>query len=213
MRRVGSRRPAAVVPVRVALEMSPKQFARYEALWEQARKRSDIAADKVEALLEMMATFVEHSSREDSAKGRRDRESSTRADVELDNLPGSTRVDVVKPPVQIHVHLCPECAKATVPTSKGDLALSAAELDRARCDGRISIPGERNKASIPPAVRRLVLTHARHRCERPGCDHTRFLEVHHRIPRSRGGTNDPSNLMVVCSTCHALLHRRIPGTG
>ncbi len=99
-----TRRPAAVVPTRVNLEMSPSQFARYEKLWEQIRKQGKSPADKVEALLEMMAAHVSC----DSPRG----ESPT--------------------PTQIHVHQCPDCAKATVPTSKGELELSTAAKERAQ---------------------------------------------------------------------------------
>ncbi|MBU8871843.1 MAG: HNH endonuclease [Gemmatimonadales bacterium] len=30
----------------------------------------------------------------------------------------------------------------------------------------------------------------RYQCQRPGCNHARFLEIHHIIPRSIGGTDD-----------------------
>ena len=49
---VPKKRPAAVVPVRVSMEMSPTQYARYEKLWEQIRKQGGALADKVEALRE-----------------------------------------------------------------------------------------------------------------------------------------------------------------
>ena len=32
------------------------------------------------------------------------------------------------------------------------------------------------------------------------------LEVHHIIPKSRGGTNDKNNLIKICSKCHGLVH-------
>ena len=181
------RRPAAVVPVRVGLDMSPTQFARYEMLWEQIRKQRHAPAHKVEALLEIMGDYV---------AGNSEGESSPRGDVR----------PVGGPPVQIHIHQCPECGKATVQTSKGELELGQAELERAQCDCRIGRPDERNTTSIPPAVRRLVLARARHKCQRPGCNHTRFLEIHHIVPRSRGGTNNPDNCTCLCSTCHALVH-------
>ena len=147
------------------------------------------AADKVEALLEIMEPQTKRSARADIAPAP-------------------------KPPVQIHIHQCPDCAKATVQTSKGELDISEAELDRAQCDCRISRPGERNTMSISPAVRRRVLADARHRCQRPGCEHTVFLEVHHIVPRSSGGTNELANLQVLCSACHKLLHdRKLGDTG
>ncbi|MCK5378974.1 MAG: HNH endonuclease, partial [Acidobacteria bacterium] len=37
---------------------------------------------------------------------------------------------------------------------------------------------------------------------------TRFLEVHHLTPRTRGGTNVPANLITLCSACHHLWHER-----
>ncbi|MBC8422613.1 HNH endonuclease [bacterium] len=49
---------------------------------------------------------------------------------------------------------------------------------------------------------------ANHRCETPGCGRTRFLEVHHRRPRSQGGGNETANLQVLCSACHQVVHRR-----
>lgn len=33
-----------------------------------------------------------------------------------------------------------------------------------------------------------------------------ILEVHHKLPRSCGGTNDPSNLETRCVVCHDLWH-------
>ncbi len=176
---VPRQRPAAVVPVRVNLEMSPTQFARYENLWEQVRKRTQAPADKVEALLEMMASFVDESS---------------------------PRGDVSGPPAQLHVHKCSECEKSSVSTSRGELELGQAELERVECDCRISRPQKRNTTSIPPATRRQVLAHYRHKCQQPGCGRTNYLEIHHVVPRSRGGANDPGNLTCLCSACHRLVH-------
>lgn len=31
-------------------------------------------------------------------------------------------------------------------------------------------------------------------------------EVHHRLPLSEGGTNDRSNLIALCKSCHARIH-------
>lgn len=182
---VAESRPAAVVPVRVTMEMTPGQFARYEALWEQIRKRGGVAGDKVEALLEVMAGFVA--------------ETSPRGDVS---------VVAAQSPVQVHVHQCPDCAKASVQTSKGELELGVAELEQALCDCRVSAEGGRNTSAIPPATRRKVLARDRFRCQREGCGHTRYLEVHHKVPRSRGGTNDEDNLVTLCSGCHGLVHGR-----
>ena len=34
-------------------------------------------------------------------------------------------------------------------------------------------------------------------------------EVHHIIPLSRGGTNSPLNMVLVCHRCHELRHRHL----
>ncbi|MBC2698830.1 MAG: HNH endonuclease [ANME-2 cluster archaeon] len=33
-------------------------------------------------------------------------------------------------------------------------------------------------------------------------------EVHHKVPRSKGGKNDSGNLVVLCRECHEMLHRK-----
>jgi hypothetical protein len=35
---------------------------------------------------------------------------------------------------------------------------------------------------------------------------TEHLELHHIIPKSRGGSNDANNLIKLCSKCHGLAH-------
>jgi 5-methylcytosine-specific restriction endonuclease McrA len=170
--------PAAAVPQRVTLEMTPTQLARYEALWEKLHKQGGLPSDKVEALLVLMQSGVSNPLENSAA-----------------------------PPVQIHMHQCPDCQKATVQTARGELTLSSEETARLQCDAQISEPGHRNTTTIPPKTRRLVLARDRHRCQTPGCPHTHFLEIHHIIPRTQGGTNDPQNLTTLCSACHAQEHR------
>jgi 5-methylcytosine-specific restriction endonuclease McrA len=174
--------PAAVVSQRVTLSMTPTQLARYEALWEKLRKQGGLPADKVEALLVLMQGHLDENSNQ------------------LENC--------AAPPVQIHVHQCPDCEKATVQTARGELTLSPEETERIACDAQVNEPGHRNTTTIPPKTRRLVLARDRHRCQTPGCTHTHFLEIHHIIPRARGGTNAPENLTTLCSACHALVHQR-----
>ena len=38
------------------------------------------------------------------------------------------------------------------------------------------------------------------------CDSTKYLQVHHIVKRSQGGSNHPHNLITLCSDCHALAH-------
>ena len=57
---------------------------------------------------------------------------------------------------------------------------------------------------IPGTLRYEVLKRAHGRCEACGASNQeRALQVDHIIPRAKGGTNDPSNLQALCSTCNA----------
>jgi len=62
-----------------------------------------------------------------------------------------------------------------------------------------------------------ILKRDRFRCQVPGCNCRRNLHIHHIIWRSKGGTDDPANLIVLCARCHLrLLHNlltlKIEGT-
>jgi len=146
---VPSKRPAAVVPVRVSLAMTPTQFARYEGLWERIRKQNEVPTDGIEALLEIMESFAGVIALRD------------RAAIQTTPRGGNSSA-AANPPVQIHIHQCPECRNSTVQTSKGELEIGEAELERAQCDCRISRPNKRNTASILPTTWRKVLAHYRH---------------------------------------------------
>ena len=43
-------------------------------------------------------------------------------------------------------------------------------------------------------------------CGIGGKDSDIILEVHHKLPRSCGGSNDPSNLETLCRKCHFIWH-------
>ncbi|MCB0390845.1 MAG: HNH endonuclease, partial [Bdellovibrionales bacterium] len=38
------------------------------------------------------------------------------------------------------------------------------------------------------------------------CNQSTFLEIHHKRPVSQGGANDISNLVLLCSGHHKMLH-------
>ena len=113
-------------------------------------------------------------------------------------------------PYQVIVHRCEECGKTAVDGAE----LSRAEAEQVACDSRVLESGKRNRATIPPARRRGVLARDGHRCQTKGCNAKRFLEVHHVVPRIRGGSNDEANLITLCSSCHGLVHQspRVDGS-
>jgi hypothetical protein len=170
----------AVVPVRLTLEMTPVQFARYEAMLEKLHQQGPVGT-RAEMLLEAMAELVAVRA-EKAPRG---------------GLPGG-------PAYQVHIHQCPDCWRSSVPTSRGELPVGKEVAEVAQCDARIDQPGKRNTSIIPPATRRMVLSRDRYQCRTPGCEYTKFLEVHHIKPRAAGGNNRPKNLITLCSTCHRL---------
>ncbi len=110
------------------------------------------------------------------------------------------------PPYQVFVRRCEDCGRGFVGTGRGERAVSRHQLEAVLCDARIRQPGEKNRAAIPPKVRREVLVRDAHRCRMPGCGRSRFLEVHHVRPRAAGGSNRAENLVTLCSGCHGVLH-------
>jgi hypothetical protein len=69
--------------------------------------------------------------------------------------------------------------------------------------------GKRTR-TIPPALRRAVLHRDGGRCSVAGCTSRHRLEVHHIVPFSQGGSNDPDNLTTLCWFHH---HVVIHGLG
>lgn len=62
-------------------------------------------------------------------------------------------------------------------------------------------------AGKSPAYRELVLRRDGFRCRQCGVRCQRQdADVHHLIPRSLGGSDDPSNLITLCDGCHAAHH-------
>jgi hypothetical protein len=186
---------AAEVPVRISLEMTPEQFARFESLVEKAHKLGAVPAgqNKADTVLAGLDSLVKGTST-----------TATASNKIVSAKP--TRRRVFPPPFQIHVHQCPECGKSTVHTSRGEMEMSRADTERAECDSQIKRPGQRNTSTIPPGRRTEVLERDRFVCQAPGCGNSRFLEIHHVKSRSQGGGNELDNLITLCSGCHRLHH-------
>jgi len=182
-------------PVRVTLDLTPEQFARLEALMEKIRQVGAVSAgaSRAQILLAGLEKMARGTS--NNATGHNETISAK-----------ATRQRFFQAPFQVHVHRCPECGNSSVQTSRGELELGRADARRVECDSRVKRPGRPNIATIPPSRRSEVLRRDRYRCRAPGCNHGRFLEVHHVNPRSRGGGHELENLVTLCSGCHRLHH-------
>ncbi|MGD9546757.1 MAG: HNH endonuclease [Candidatus Krumholzibacteriia bacterium] len=220
------RRLAAAVPVKLSLEMTPEQFARFEALQERLVK-SGVGGDRVERILAGLDSLLEDAlgcgepgAAGAQADGQVDTEAGARATPSpggaADLTAGAPRPAPRRVPrgtsFQVHVRQCPDCGRFSAATSRGEVTFGPGDAGRVTCDSRRDDPRTgRNTATIPPRVRRRVLARDGHRCQGPGCRNTRFLEVHHVLPRARGGTNRPDNLITLCSACHRHVHEKAQG--
>jgi Domain of unknown function (DUF222)/HNH endonuclease len=82
------------------------------------------------------------------------------------------------------------------------------------CDGRLEVVVEgadgspvgvgRARRTIPGWLWRLLVHRDGGRCRFCGC--TRWLEGHHIVWWSRGGSTDLANLILTCTRCHKLFH-------
>lgn len=63
------------------------------------------------------------------------------------------------------------------------------------------------RKSIPLSTREQVLIECGYRCAVPTCRGILALDLHHICEVEVGGSNDPSNLIALCPTDHALYHR------
>ena len=63
----------------------------------------------------------------------------------------------------------------------------------------------RKTRTIPAAIKRALLLRDR-TCRFPGCTHSRYVDGHHIKHWASGGETKLSNLMLLCSAHHTLLH-------
>ncbi|MBJ7288537.1 MAG: DUF222 domain-containing protein [Williamsia sp.] len=96
-------------------------------------------------------------------------------------------------------------------------AITGAEVDEASCGGstrRVTHRKGRKGVALKMGRKRRLPTRALLRvvferdrgCRHPGCGRTRHLHAHHVRFWRDGGTTDPDNLIMLCSTHHRALH-------
>jgi 5-methylcytosine-specific restriction endonuclease McrA len=201
--------PVIEVPVAVSFQLSPEQYARYEAMLESARKKG--VRGSREALF--LAAWEMLARVEDAEMLTRVSKSEHATEPGGDDQPADSREVPGRqvrtaPRYQIVIRQCEDCGRAEIATGRGSLPVAAKTLETVLCDARVHRKGEKNRATIPPSVRREVLTRDGHRCRTSGCGSARFLDVHHIQTRADGGSNDPDNLITLCAACHRMIHER-----
>jgi hypothetical protein len=64
------------------------------------------------------------------------------------------------------------------------------------------------RTNLPAKTKLILLTESGYRCAVPTCRNILALDFHHIWEVSKGGSNDPANLIALCSYCHDLYHRK-----
>ena len=59
-------------------------------------------------------------------------------------------------------------------------------------------------SGISNAQRKTIYRRDGYQCALCGC--TRYLQLHHAIPRGQGGKDNEHNIITLCSECHASAH-------
>lgn len=115
-------------------------------------------------------------------------------------------------PYQVAVTVCASCQRGWQDGGGAVVEIEPADVEVALCDAQHvgSIDADRPERAhqdVSPATRRLVWRRDHGRCRVDGCRSARNLDVHHVVHRADGGGHDASNVVVMCSGCHAALHR------
>ena len=165
----------------VRIELPPEVYA----LWRQAR--SVIAAERGAEISD--ADLVESLCRAVIAPG----------------------TGAAGPAHQIAYQQCPDCRRATQNGAGREIDIAPEVFDRAVCDARdigsLDAPApERATTTVTPRLREQVFARDHHRCTVPGCRSARNLDIHHIIPRARGGKHELWNVTLLCSGHHMALH-------
>lgn len=66
--------------------------------------------------------------------------------------------------------------------------------------------GLSTKAHTVPHWLRTVVEDRDGACRVPGCERSRWLQIHHVVPRADDGPTTPDNLVALCNTHHTALH-------
>ena len=120
---------------------------------------------------------------------------------------------------QVLITLCTECERGFRQGAGVNIEIDSAALDTARCDAQLlEVPHvgapERARTEVPPATWRAVWRRDHGQCVVPGCRAAKHLDVHHLTARADGGGHDMTNLVLLCSVHHRLLHdRKLTVTG
>jgi hypothetical protein len=111
---------------------------------------------------------------------------------------------------QIAITVCEACGRGTRDGAGRVLDIEPHEVEAACCDAQhigstAHVGGKLVRATqtIPDRIRRLIRRRDHGRCRADGCRAAKYLEIHHIVPRAKGGKHDPALLCLLCYLCRA----------
>jgi hypothetical protein len=172
-------------------------------------------ARAIDALADELPAHPDAETASDLLGSRENTIDQRRADafVALVTHSGETRGDttiVVHAPVDVLAH---GLGAATIGSG---LALHPETARRLCCDSKIRTVVEDGHGGrlgigdasriVPNWLRNEVLERDGYACSFPGCEHSRFLDVHHVVHWLFGGETELDNLLTLCHFHHKLIH-------
>lgn len=104
-----------------------------------------------------------------------------------------------------NVHPCPVCGKE-VNSGRNALTCSRACSNINRTGITYGKGRPRDKVASLRVIRDELIAERGGKCNRCTFSFVPVLQLHHIIERSNGGTDDPSNLEILCPNCHTTHH-------
>ena len=100
--------------------------------------------------------------------------------------------------------ICPVCGKDYVGHSQNTCSRACSNVNRTGIKYNQGQPN--NKAKKGKDVRSRLIDLRGPKCEICLYDNVNILQAHHILERSNGGTDEESNLLLICPNCHCTIH-------
>jgi len=79
-------------------------------------------------------------------------------------------------------------------------------------DKLVCRPVSPGKKHMPAQIRHAVMVRDKGKCQQPGCGQSRWVELHHLQPVSKGGPHSVQNLKTLCFQHHRAIHDKASDT-
>lgn len=209
--------PAEVSPlpgpkyIRVSFDLTPDQWAIYEEMERRVWAKRGRKVPRAEVLVELCQVGLDRGSSKARARHQviihANEQGQAWYETERGALPVNPQVldqALKERPALIAADLEATSARNEEPPPQTSTTKPEAPTSTGEPEPDLGTSTWKSRASISNPVLRAVHARAGNRCER--CGARGQLCVHHKKPRSDGGSNQIENLELVCLPCHGLLH-------